>query len=282
MTSEEKESMDESKKVVRTAIFIIFILAVALGIYYFFISGKGKKPGPSEPPIKTQQVTPEEAAGIEGAEAAGLTVPLDQSDDPVRRLVADLSSNLTFANWLKNKDLIRKFVAAVDNVANGLSPRPQLDFFTLGEKFKVIGRTGQTLLDPADYERYNVVADVFDTVSTAGCAKLYRDFKPLFRQAYRDLGYPKEDFHQTFLRAIIEVLKTPVVEDPILLEKKITTYMMVDPVLENLNPPQKHMLRMGPENLQLIQAKLREIGLALGFTEGQLPKPVLYKPVQKK
>lgn len=274
--------MEESKKVVRTAIFIIFILAVALGIYYFFISGKGKKQGPAEPPIKTQQVTPEEAAGKEGTEATALNMPLDQSDDPVRKVVAELSSNPTFAGWLKNKDLIRKFVAAVDNIANGLSPRPQLDFFALGEKFKVIDRGGRAVLDPGDYERYNIVADVLDTVSTSGAARLYKDFRPLFRQAYRELGYPKEDFNQTLLRAIIEILKTPVVEDPIALEKKVTTYTMVDPALENLNPPQKHMLRMGPENVQLIQAKLREIALALGFAEGQLPKPVIYKPVRKK
>jgi hypothetical protein len=257
-------------------------LAVALGVYYFFITAKGKKTGPGESATKTQQLTPEEAAAKEAAEAVGLNMPLDQSDDPVRKLVAELSSNPTFANWINNKDLVRKFVAAVDNIANGLSPRPQMEFFSLAGKFKVIERAGLTYLDPGDYDRYNVVADVLDTVSPAGCAKQYRDFKPLFRQAYRELGYPKEDFDQTLLRAIIEILKTPVVEDPIVLEKKVTTYMMVDPVLESLSTPQRHMLRMGPENVQLIQAKLREIALALGFADGQLPKPAIYKPVKRK
>lgn len=274
--------MDESKKVVRTAILIIFLLAVALGVYYFFISGKGKKSGPAETAVKTQQLTPEEAAAKEATEATALSVSLDKSDDPVRKLVAELSSNPTFANWLKNKDLVRKFVAAVDNIANGLSPRPQTEFFSLAGKFKVIERPGLTYLDPATYDRYNIVADVLDTVSTAGCAKQYRDFKPLFRQAYRELGYPKEDFDLTLLRAIIEILKTPVVEDPIVLEKKVTTYMMVDSVLEGLSSPQKHMLRMGPENVQLVQAKLREIALALGFADDQLPKPAIYKPVKRK
>jgi len=281
MSLTEPEPVDETKKVWRTAIIIIFILAVAVGIYYFFISGKAKKKGPAEAPIKSQQMIAEEAAAKEGTEATALNMPLDQSDDPVRKIAAELSSNPTFAAWLKNKDLVRKFVAAVDNIANGLSPRPQMDFFVLGEKFKVIDRGGRTVLDPNDYERYNIVADVLDTVSTAGCVRLYKDSRPLFRQAYRELGYPKEDFDQTMLRAIIEILKTPVVEDPIALEKKVTTYMMVDPGLESLSPPQKHMLRMGPENVQLIQAKLREIALALGFTEGQLPKSVLYKPVRR-
>ena len=65
---------------------------------------------------------------------------------------------------------------------------------------------------------------------------------------------------------------------PISFEQGGTTYLMVDPLLEELSPAQKHLLRMGPENLQLIQAKLREIALALGFGEAQLPRPRLYTP----
>jgi hypothetical protein len=35
-----------------------------------------------------------------------------------------------------------------------------------------------------------------------------------------------------------------------------------DPELENLTPPQKHLLRMGPANVRLIQSKIREIQAA--------------------
>jgi hypothetical protein len=46
----------------------------------------------------------------------------------------------------------------------------------------------------------------------------------------------------------------------------------MDPDLENLTAAQKHLLRMGPENIRVIQAKLREIAQALGF-EIQEPAP---------
>ncbi len=36
-----------------------------------------------------------------------------------------------------------------------------------------------------------------------------------------------------------------------------------DPTLEGLSPPQKHLLRMGPANVRLIQSKIREIQAAL-------------------
>jgi hypothetical protein len=143
-------------------------------------------------------------------------------------------------------------------------------------------RNGQTFLDPAGYDRYNIVADVFDSVSTAGCARLYAGLRPLFQAAYRELGYPKEDFHQTLQKAIVEILKVPVVDEPIALEKKISSYAIIDSKLEDLSSAQKHVLRMGPENLQLIQVKLREIGLALGFADAQLPKSKVSSTVPKK
>jgi hypothetical protein len=270
--------MDESKKVMRTAVIILFVLIVAVAAYYFFFSGRPSVQGPTEPPLATKKPPGEEIGGKEAMDAESLAVELDKSDDPVRSLAAELSSNPTLGQWLKTKDLIRKFVAGVDNVANGQSPRPQWDFFTPRGEFMTSPKDGQILLDPAGFDRYNIVADVFDSVSTQGCARLYQSLRPLLQKAYRDLGYPKEDFHQTLYRAIVEILRTPVVDAPIILEKKVTTYVMADARLEDLSAAQKHLLRMGPENVQLIQAKLREIALALGFTEDQLPKQRIYVP----
>ena len=273
--------MDENKKIIRTGIVVVFVLIVAVAAYYLFIAGRDKTKGGIEPPLPSQKAAGETVGVKEGMDLPALNLDLDKSDESVRKLIGDLSSNPTFSQWLKTKELIRKFVAAVDNIANGQSPRPQMDFFNLAGPFKVTVKDGKTILDPAGYDRYNIAADVFDSVSTAGCARLYAGFKSLFQQAYRELGYPKEDFHQTLLRAIVEVLKTPVVEGPIVLEKKIMSFAMVDPKLEELNPAQKHLLRMGPENLQLIQAKLRELALNIGFSEKQLPKPIPYETDKK-
>ncbi len=46
---------------------------------------------------------------------------------------------------------------------------------------------------------------------------------------------------------------------------KVKTYRYVDPKLEALSPAQKQLLRMGPENAQKIQAKLRELAGVLGL-----------------
>jgi hypothetical protein len=270
--------MDERQKIIRTALIVLFILVVIAAAYYLFIAGREKAPGEAAAPALKPMPVGEETVGKDALAAPALTVDLDASDDPVRGLAAELSSNSSFAQWLKTKDLLRRFAAAVDNIAAGQSPRPQFDFFALAGPFKTVARGGKTLVDPAGYDRYNVIADVFDSLSTAGCARIYASVRPLLQQAYRELGYPKEDFHQTLLRAIAEILRTPVVDDPIVLEKGVTTWLMVDPKLEELSPAQKHLLRMGPENLQLIHAKLREIALALGYAEAQLPRSRSYVP----
>jgi hypothetical protein len=56
-----------------------------------------------------------------------------------------------------------------------------------------------------------------------------------------------------------------VVDRPITLEKKITAYKFQDPELEKLSPAAKQFLRLGPENLRRLQAKVRSLALAIGL-----------------
>jgi hypothetical protein len=66
---------------------------------------------------------------------------------------------------------------------------------------------------------------------------------------------------------MMALLKVPVVKQDIQLEKKVVTYTMVDSDLESLSLAQKHLLRMGPDNIRVIQSKLREMAKLLGFMQ---------------
>ena len=134
-------------------------------------------------------------------------------------------------------------------------------------KFKVIDEMGEYFIDPESYARYDLAAEVFASLDTKGCVTLYRQLKPAIQEAYKDLGYPNADFDDTLKKAIMELLKVPVIEENIKLEKKVLTYMMVDSSLETLSFAQKHLLRMGPDNVRVIQGKLRSFALSLGFSE---------------
>ena len=274
--------MEDFKKVIWIGIILIAVIGIGFGVYYFFFYKKSEKPflveETKEEPSEVQLEKPlrEEVERV----LTERQLNLDKSDDLVSRLAKKLSPHPKLALWLKNKDLIRKFVAVIDNIADGMSPRSHLEFLSPRGNFEVIKRSRSYYLSPASYSRYNMVGGVFESLDTKECAKLYWELKPIIQEAYFELGYPNQDFHDTLFKAIVELLKTPMVDGEILLEKKVVTYIIADYRLETLSESQKHFLRMGAGNVQKIQAKLREFALVLGFPEDQIPKPFVYVPLK--
>jgi len=49
-------------------------------------------------------------------------------------------------------------------------------------------------------------------------------------------------------------------------------YEYADPRIQSLSSVQRQFLRMGPRNVKLVQAKLREIAPHLGIAPDALPK----------
>ena len=272
--------MEDFRKVVWTAILLIALIGIGFGIYYFFFYKKSEEPFIAEEVQEEPSELPADKPLGEEVERV-LTerqLDLDKSDDLVNRLAVKLSSHPQLTAWLKNKDMIRNFVAVIDNIADGMSPRSHLEFLSPKEDFEVIKRGRRYYLSPASYSRFNLVAEVFESLDTKECAKLYWELKPLIQEAYFELGYPNQDFHDTLFTAVVELLKTPVVEGDILVEKKVVTYIMVDRKLESLSESQKHFLRMGPRNIRKIQDKMREFAKVLGFPEDQIPDTDIYVP----
>ncbi len=265
--------MEETKKVWRYA-GTIFLVLVVIATSYFLL---WRKKGPPEaPPPKAEEgvVIPSE----EEAEKEPMApVTMEQSDEYIRTMAYELSTHPRLASWLKTKNIIRRFVAAVDNIADGQSPRRQVDFFFPRSAFRVTKKGDRLIIDPASYRRYDPVVDVFISLDTKGCASLFRTLKPLFQEAYRELGYPDADFEVTLIRAIFELLRTPIVENEVVVERAVFNYIMVDPVLEEMSEAQKHLFRMGPENVAAIQMKLREMALTLGVPEYRIPSPFYYR-----
>ena len=258
--------MEEQKKVIVAGIIFIILIAAAAVIYYFFIYSKPQESvEPAE--VAQEQTAEEKIAAPEEEKIEPLDVSLDESDVLVRDLAAALSSHPRLAMWLMSEDLIRNFVAAVDNIANGQSPVPQIEFFKPDGDFKVLEELGEYTVDPESFERYDIVAEVFASLDPEGCVALYKKLIPAIQEAYADLGYPDTDFNDTLKKAIMELLGVPAVDEAIEVEKKVVTYTLVDPDLESLSSAQKHLLRMGPGNVRVVQGQLRMMAQLLGFME---------------
>lgn len=273
--------MEAYQKMIWGSTVVIVLLIIPLIIYFFFIKpAQVHSPQPSAPASETTAADSKPAVdsslekAAAGEKESALTpfaadVSLNDSDPPVRELLNDCSSHPDFPRWLGSKDIIRRCTAIVDNIAEGNSPAVHLRFLepSLSKKFEVIRRKGKIIIDPESYRRYDAVTSVLFSIRSETLAAHYRQLRPLLEEAYRELGKPGQTFQETLEQALDVLLKTPIPEGEVLLEEKVTTYAFTDPRLEGLNPAQKHLLRMGPGNIRIIQEKLREIKEKLTLTQ---------------
>ena len=245
------------------AVFAALVVVVAL-IYFVWI-----RPGLKDEVVEVVEVAnpiPEPTPTPTLAERlserlAGTT--LRTSDVVVRELVSELSANPKLAAWLANEDLVRRFVAAVDNISNGISPTTQLDFMRPKGKFGVVKKGDVITVDPTSYGRYDLATQIIVSLDTEGSAALYRELEPLIDDAYAEISPPGSRFSDRLDAAIEELLEvTPPSGNPTL-KPKVLTYVYVDSSLEDLSGTQRQFLRMGPDNVMLIKAKLRDLQAAL-------------------
>ncbi|MGZ5478550.1 MAG: DUF3014 domain-containing protein [Candidatus Aminicenantales bacterium] len=277
-----EEPTEERRKIWGLAVAILAILVVIAVLYYFFFM---KKPGPPAAAPAAESALPaesEKAPAAPGLEPLAFpAVPLAASDETVRQFAAAMSVNPEFAKWILTKDLIRTFVVSVDNVANGLSPKTHIDFFSPEGGFRVSRSKGGTLVDPATYTRYAPAVGVIQSIDATAAVRLYRAVEPLLQDAYNELGYPGVDFDDTLVRAMSELLETPVVDGPIGLEQKVLSYAMTDETLEALSPAQKQLLRMGPKGVQAVHDKIRQVAALLGVASSRLPQTKAHSAVAR-
>jgi hypothetical protein len=241
---------------------VVVLIAVA---WIWFIRGNGDESLEPAAPAVPVASEPEPAEEPDAQLDLGDVPTLVDSDTWLREIVGQISSHPQLAEWLVTPELIRGFVVVVDNLAEGKSPHKHLDMAAPETRFGVREDQGKVFVDPANYHRFDLLVDVIESLDTTGTSELYAAIRPLCQQAYQDLGYPAEDFDATLRRAIQRVLATPVVDGPIELVPKVRSYEFSDPELEDLSPAAKQFLRLGPENLQRLQVKLRALSRAVGL-----------------
>lgn len=191
--------------------------------------------------------------------------PLPATDPIVRQLVGQLSAHPKIAAWLASDQLIRNFAVIVVNIGDGRSPAQQLRTVRPTGAFIATESSTSARVDPRSYRRYDEYADAIGAIDAQGAAKLYATLRPRLDDAYRELGYPEGNFDRAMEKAIRELLKTPVPEGDVALVAHSVTWDYADPRLQSLTGAQRQFLRMGPRNMRIVQAKLREIAQLAGL-----------------
>jgi hypothetical protein len=196
--------------------------------------------------------------------------PLVLTDPLVRALLGKLSSSPTLAAWLATDGLIRAFAVSVENVADGISPARHVRALAPRSPFRTQSDEGVVMVDARSYARYDGIANAAASMDAAGLARVYSMLKPRIAEAYRELGHPEGELDVAVERAIVHLLQTPVVEEPVVLRPRVLSFRYDRDDLEALSPAQKQLLRMGPRNVKLIQDQLRAVARELGIPAARL------------
>jgi DUF3014 family protein len=229
-------------------------VVVAVGAYLWV--RRAPPPAPPPEPVAQQQA-PAAPADVKLPTAA-------ETDARIRAEGAKLSSRPEWAEWLKQSGLLERWVAVTDNLSEGVSPRKQLGFLAPAKGFYAQQKRNRTYIDPRSYARYDTFTNVVASIDAKGFAALVADLHPLLQAAYHALGYPGRNVDTAAAQALQRLVAAPVVDDPV--ELKLgqgALYLFADDKLEKQGPVEKHLLRMGPRNTKLIQAKAKEIAQAL-------------------
>jgi hypothetical protein len=250
------------------------VLVVAVGVTGYLVFRNRSEPAPAaEPATAAAPAPPTDASSPLGADVPAIDLPpLDESDDVVRGLVKELSSNPSVAAWLATDDLIRNFTVVVSNIAAGESATGRVPVLRPRSSFMVEERGEDLFINDRSYARYLPLATAATSINPEGAAMLYTTLKPRIDEAYAELGQPDTEFDQVLERAIVVLLKTPLPEGPVPVEPDgAVSYRFADPSLEKLTPSQKLLIRLGPDNQRAVQTSLRSIALALGIPAERMP-----------
>jgi hypothetical protein len=231
-------------------------------------------PAPAEEPLAAPAPLGERFPSEESAEPAPPSPapdappaeplpPLAESDAVARETGAALSPHPLVAAALRESGVIERFVAAVDQLAEGNAPRRDFEPLRPEGRFLVLGGDASPRIDPASYRRYDALAAAVAALDAQAVAAAYRRFAPLCEEAYRELGYPEGGFEARLRTALALLATTPRIDASPALVAEVKRFEFADPELEALADAQKQLLRMGPDNVARVTAKLREIEAAL-------------------
>lgn len=225
---------------------------------------------PAPPPLPPAQDIPARPEPVVVAEALTQEVepkpvlpPLEESDPMVREQLAGVGLGPELEPLALQQNIIQQGAALLDGFSRGVVVRKLLPLDPPAKAFSVEERGEQTFMNPAGYARYNDYAEAIASVDSAALVENFHLMRPLYEEAYGQLGLNPEDFDNAVIRMLDRILATPEIEKPIALTRKSVMYQYADPQLEQLTDLQKQLLRMGPDNIRRIKAQARVLRAGL-------------------
>lgn len=217
------------------------------------------------PPEQLEVIEQELALDRDENEIEDIQLPsLNSSDSFVFEGLQALQNGVELVNLLAQDQIVRKFVVFVENISRGEFPQTGLPYRTLGQEMPVQNIDENLfVMDDSAHSRFDYAVRTFVSLDAEDAMVFYRTLLPLFQQAYAEIGFRDVSFDDTLRSAINNVLRTSSVEGPYQLVRPSIMYLYADASIENLQEVHKQLIRIGPDNTNLLKAKLREFASIL-------------------
>jgi hypothetical protein len=242
------------------------VVGLSIGAVVYFTRDSAPLPAEPAAALPAKPSLPDEPAikhPVPASDGNDAMPALDDSTVPMQNALADLIGAESVERFIVSDDLVRHIVTTVDNlserkVAERVRPvKPAPGSFVAG------GTEDAPVLDPANYQRYQPMVQLFTATDTQRLVATYVRYYPLFQESYENLGHPPQYFNDRVVEVIDLMLATPEPQGSIALARPAVQYEFADPKLESLAAGQKVLIRMGPDNARAVKAKLRELRAAL-------------------
>ena len=227
------------------------------------------KAEPQPAPQPQREPEPEVADSAGESSEADSAVEYDEPAQPIRQLptldqstevlVSEAEERAINTRPVRSEHVVRDLVVFLHNLSDGAVIRESATIAPPDARFSTQTVDNQLYIDERTYARYDEVVEWFEGLDSQAVVAMYRDFEPLFKQAFGEIAHPDESFEQQLLGAIDMLLATPEPDGLLALSDDQVMYTFADPELEQLPAAQKQMLRLGVDNQRRVKRKLREL-----------------------
>ena len=184
---------------------------------------------------------------------------LEESDDAVRDAVGDIPLGTAGQQYLIPGNIIERSASLIYLMAQGDVPYKLLPVSRPKAAFPISDDGTQVVTDPAGFERYDALTQWLQSLDLESLLSSLEWFIPLFREAWSYYGEDPAAFDMAVVMTLDLVIATPEIDlSEARLIRKEAVWIFEDPAIEGLAPIQKQVLRMGPENAEVVKAKAAE------------------------
>jgi len=270
-------SEEPSDSKVQPIILGIIVALLLATLVFILATGDYGKSTPMEDMTVVQPVQIAEPVIVE-AEAEPEPVPVfipepieppppvvteETADDYAREIIDSLNGGKALKQFVAGNYVVERTVAIIDALRRGEVPYKLLPVGKPASGFPISDDGLRVTMNPAGFSRYDAFANWVNSLSVDAIIAAFNDYEPLATAALSNMGVNDFDIRGAALGATTEILATPSAPEAAELMQKEANWVYMDPELEALSALQKQVLRMGPENAEIVQQKARELRGAL-------------------